>query len=292
VKLFRINFDVKLFLKELFPVFDSLRREQTESSIRLKFSVPKNPESVLVSSDPSRLRQVFTNLISNAFKFTHRGYVEYGFEINKNRSIRFFVKDTGLGISKEYQEEIFKRFVQEPRPLTAKKEGTGLGLSITQSLISMLEGEIWVESELGKGSIFYFEFQDIMIGGDPDTSEDYSWENKEILVIEDEISDYVSLEDILKGRVKVHYVDSPESALEFCSVNEQIDVCLYHWRPGQSLDFIHDIQKMKKDHPVIACLDRGVKGNHKDIIKKHFSDNIIKPYGEQNVLRTLDKFLR
>jgi DNA-binding NtrC family response regulator len=130
-----------------------------------------------------------------------------------------------------------------------------------------------------------------MIGGDSGANEDYQWENKEILVIEDEISDYVSLEEILKGRLKLHYVDSPESAVEFCSINKQIDLCLYHWRPGQELDFINEIREMKEDRPVIACLDRGVKGKYKEVIKKHFSGNIIKPYSEENVLKTLDRFL-
>ena len=77
--------------------------------------------------------------------------------------------------------------------------------------------------------------------------EEFQWKEKEILVIEDEISDYVSLEEILKGRIKINYVDSPARALEFCSINHNVDLCLYHWHPDKDLGFIDEIRKMKKE---------------------------------------------
>jgi len=292
VKLYNINFELNLFLEELFPVFESLRRKQSEKTIKLRFSASNKGESIMISSDPSRLRQVFTNLISNAFKFTHEGLVEYGYQIKDNKHVLFYVKDTGLGISREYQNKIFKRFVQEPKTLGIKKEGTGLGLPITQSLIGMLGGRIWVESALGMGSTFFFELPNTIIRPEDEDPDHASvWTDKQVLVVEDEIRDYISIEEILKNRVRIHYVDSPEQALEFCSVNKQMDLCLYRWHPGSSVEPIEKIRRMKPNHSIIALLDRGVKDKNKSILSKYFDATMIKPYKKEKILKILDAFL-
>ncbi len=292
VKLYTISFEINLFLQELFPVFESLRRKHTEDSIKLRFSVSGKEGSLMINSDPSRLRQIFTNLISNAFKFTHEGVVEYGYKIKNGKNILFFVSDTGLGISKAYQDKIFKRFVQEPKPLSIKKEGTGLGLPITQSLIRMLGGKIWVESNLGKGSTFFFELPNI-IGKSEDEEGDkkYSWKDKQVLVIEDEIRDYISLEEVLKNRVKLHYVDSPEQAIEFCQNNRVIDLCLFRWHPDTSKEAIQRILDISQPYPVLALLDRGMKVKNKALLNNLFDGSISKPFTKEKILNALEHFL-
>jgi signal transduction histidine kinase len=102
------------------------------------------------------LRQVFFNLLSNALKFTTKGYIEFGFEILTDQEIKFFVADTGVGISKKYQEVIFERFRQADDSLSRNYGGAGLGLAISRGLIELMGGKIWVESEPDKGSVFYF----------------------------------------------------------------------------------------------------------------------------------------
>ena len=95
-------------------------------------------------------------LLNNAAKFTTEGFIHFGYVCQEDM-IRFFVKDTGKGITPEKQRTIFERFRQEDETLTRKYGGVGLGLSIAKGLIEMLEGKIWVESEPGKGSTFWFE---------------------------------------------------------------------------------------------------------------------------------------
>lgn len=116
-----------------------------------------NPElnKLTANTDEQRLRQVFGNLISNAIKFTLNGKISIGYEMKKNE-VLFFVKDTGIGISKDKQDVIFERFRQADDSYTRKYGGTGLGLTICKSLVNLMGGEIWVKSEPDKGSVFYF----------------------------------------------------------------------------------------------------------------------------------------
>lgn len=293
VKLYAIGFEVNLFLEELFPVFESLRRKQSENSIKLRLSCPSKDKSLMIHSDPSRLRQIFSNLISNSFKFTHNGFVEYGYKVVKGKNIVFFVSDTGLGISKEYQKKIFKRFVQEPKPLGAKKEGTGLGLPITQSLIRMLGGKIWVESALGSGSTFFFELPGI-ISHDNKEQQDttFNWNDKQLLVIEDKIQDYIKLEEILKNKVRLHYVDSHEQAIEFCNNNKNIDICLFRWHPETEMEAIQGIRNIKSSHAMLALLDRGLKEKNKALLNNLFDGTISKPFKKEKILKILDGYLK
>ena len=292
VKLYRINFELNLFLKELFPVFDSLKRRQFDKEIKLKLSLARKSNTILINSDPSRLRQIFTNLISNAFKFTQEGFVEYGYRIVDKTSIQFFVKDTGLGISRQYQKKIFERFIQEPKPLSIKKEGTGLGLPITQSLISMLGGNIWVESVSGKGSTFFFEIPDIIMKeAEEPSDESLVWKDKQVLIIADEIKDYIALEEILKNRIKIHFLNSPEQAMEFCKSNKEIDLCLLRYSMDKDLDLLNNILKMNPSQKIIALLDKDITGKGKKDIQKHFSGVINQPFKKAKILALLDKHL-
>jgi PAS domain S-box-containing protein len=115
-----------------------------------------NPTNeVFVESDEDRIRQVLTNLVVNAIKFTNDGIIVIGIKMNEN-FVQFRVKDTGIGIPAKFHEQIFERFRQVESANTRKHGGNGLGLPISKSIVEILGGKIWVESEEGKGSTFYF----------------------------------------------------------------------------------------------------------------------------------------
>ncbi|MFA9390389.1 MAG: PAS domain S-box protein [Prolixibacteraceae bacterium] len=112
-------------------------------------------DSIAIFSDYDKIRQIFTNLISNAFKYTPKGSITFGINTIDKEHI-FFVKDTGIGIPKLETDRIFERFHRASNVNKSVISGTGLGLSIVKELVELLGGKIWVESEVGKGSTFYF----------------------------------------------------------------------------------------------------------------------------------------
>jgi signal transduction histidine kinase len=109
-----------------------------------------------IVGDETRIMQVMTNLVNNAIKFTNKGTITIGYQCLNNSEIRFFVKDTGIGIAEERQKEIFKRFVQVKNDDTMHLKGTGLGLPICNTLVDMMGGQIDLVSEPGIGSEFSF----------------------------------------------------------------------------------------------------------------------------------------
>ena len=112
---------------------------------------PTLPQCVIVS-DPNRLHQVVSNFINNAIKFTTTGSIRIGYDKPDDKHLRVYVTDTGIGIAPEACRKIFDRFIK----LNSFVQGTGLGLSISKSIIEQLGGKIGVNSELGKGSTFWF----------------------------------------------------------------------------------------------------------------------------------------
>lgn len=109
-----------------------------------------------VIADKERVHQVFNNLISNALKFTSEGHIEVGYQAPVHGEVVFYVKDSGIGIAKEHQALIFKRFRQVETELTVQFGGNGLGLAITKHLVELMDGRIWVDSKLGHGATFFF----------------------------------------------------------------------------------------------------------------------------------------
>lgn len=118
------------------------------SKAELKLEIPE--EEYVITTDPVRLKQVITNLLNNALKFTPDGCVSFGFTLKTDHSVELFVKDTGIGIPQEHSAHIFERFYK----IDSFKQGTGLGLSICKTIVEHLQGEISVESTINKGSTF------------------------------------------------------------------------------------------------------------------------------------------
>lgn len=132
-------------------------KQLASGHVELILSIPENTDNLIVFTAPERVNQIFTNLINNAIKFTEKGYISFGYELNNaSKTLTCFVKDTGCGITKENQKLLFERFRKIDVDHNKVHRGTGLGLSISKNLSELLGGNIWVESEPGKGSAFYF----------------------------------------------------------------------------------------------------------------------------------------
>ncbi len=144
-------------LDELFNNMNSDYAESLQQNGK-QFVTNVPTSGLVIETDKSRLRQVFDNLISNAIKFTGEkdGKIEVGFK-KEDSKIIFYVKDNGMGIPKEHQKELFKKFYQIDTTERRKAGGTGLGLAISKGIIEKMGGKIWVESDGTNGTTFYFE---------------------------------------------------------------------------------------------------------------------------------------
>lgn len=123
--------------------------------IDLRLDLANSPEWITIVSDETRIRQILVNLVGNAMKFTSEGFIEVGFK-GIDQHVMFYVKDTGIGIPEKYHNQLFKRFSQIESFNSRKYGGNGLGLAISKSLVELLGGKIWMESQEGMGSVFYF----------------------------------------------------------------------------------------------------------------------------------------
>ncbi len=143
-------------LLDLYNFFQGMVDKKNNGSVTLNvnYGIPVGEDSIL--TDETRLRQIITNLIGNAVKFTEKGKITVNSSINKDNNILISVEDTGIGMTKEEMSVIFERFRQADDSTTRNYGGTGLGLTISKAYVDMLGGEIWVESQKGKGSTFYF----------------------------------------------------------------------------------------------------------------------------------------
>jgi signal transduction histidine kinase len=127
----------------------------TNPKVELIQNLPPNDQIIQVYTDEVKLRQILTNLVSNALKFTPEGFVEIGY-YQKNGYLEFYVKDTGIGIEPKHHEEIFERFWRLDRSDLALFRGLGIGLTLSRSFVQLMGGNIWLHSQPGKGSTFYF----------------------------------------------------------------------------------------------------------------------------------------
>lgn len=153
MNIYNESFDLISTMKEIHTFFS-----KQPNPIEIKLTIP-DLDIRLFNSDRLKIQQIIINLVNNAIKFTHTGYVELGFK-EEPGSLVFFVKDTGIGISDENKSKIFERFTQVEGNKNRVYGGTGLGLSIVKEFVSLLGGEIWLESQVDVGSVFSFRLPD------------------------------------------------------------------------------------------------------------------------------------
>jgi signal transduction histidine kinase len=146
-------------------IYNFFKPEAEKKGLQILCKKITPSQNEMFQTDREKVNAVFVNLVKNAIKFTKTGTVEFGYvpaeaghalSMQPPQSPLFFVKDTGIGVQADQKEFIFERFRQGNETLNKSFEGAGLGLSISKAFIEMLGGKIWVESEVGKGSTFYF----------------------------------------------------------------------------------------------------------------------------------------
>ena len=159
IKLETIDFNLETLIQNIFKL---LQFKTTEKGIDLNYHISDDVPKCFCG-DPLRINQIIMNLVNNAIKFTHKGKVELKVSMfgqdKETYRLLFQVIDTGIGITEEGQTKLFKEFSQSESSITRKYGGTGLGLAISYNLVTLMNGEIGVKSEYGKGSEFWFRIQ-------------------------------------------------------------------------------------------------------------------------------------
>ncbi len=215
-------------------IHDFFKPEAENKKLELKVYNILPEKDIILESDREKVYAILINLVKNAIKFTDKGSIEVGFEI-KNNYLEFYVKDTGIGIPKDKQEIIFERFMQADIEDRMARQGTGLGLAITKAYVEMLGGKIWLQSQEGVCSTFYFSIpyqKNIIINNN---NEEKNMSNHEvnlnkglnILIVEDDEISRVLLENSLKKLANNIYIaTNGEEAIELAKNHDDIDVIL------------------------------------------------------------------
>ncbi|MCP4310873.1 MAG: PAS domain S-box protein [Bacteroidetes bacterium] len=153
-----LEFDLSVLMNNLYLEYiQKIDNTGCKSAIQLKLSLANEVKNIRIKADSQRIKQVIKKLLDNAFKFTHKGSIEFGCNVGTDSTLVFFVKDTGIGIPREKQKIIFDPFRQaEENLLTHSYGGTGLGLSIVKGIVNLMKGKLWLESKEDEGTTFHF----------------------------------------------------------------------------------------------------------------------------------------
>lgn len=283
--------DMKQFLQKITVQFTA---QAQLKNLKFKTDIDESLD-VEFLTDETRLNQIFSNLLSNAIKFTHQGGITLVarkiFSTSQKATIQFMVKDTGIGIPANKQQEIFESFTQADVNTTRKYGGTGLGLAITKKLVNLFHGDLMLESEEGKGSTFHFTLKLIIN------------ENRKVYINEDKIkqlSEFVGLKVLVaednavnmsiarrfltKWGIEVHEAFNGKQAVEIFSKNK-FDLILIDLEMPE-MDGVTALGEIRKINPMIPAIafTAAVYDNMRaDLLQKGFMEFVPKPFRPEDL---------
>ncbi|MBS7320680.1 MAG: response regulator, partial [Myroides sp.] len=253
-------------------------------------------------SDSYRIQQILTNVISNAIKFTHKGHVTIDASFVNNHA-KIKVTDTGIGINSKDHDALFKEFVQVHDTNEGNYGGSGLGLNITKRLITLLNGSIWYESELNKGTVFFINIP-LKIYSEANhvqKTEDYEYDNakklqnKKILVIDDDLLQLKLIEEIFGNKVKkLTTLDNGKFVKEILQQEQyQLIITDMQMPLYSGLKVIEDIRSLEnyRHTPVIALTGK-IDFDEQEYKSLGFDLYMQKPLNINNLYNTIYKLLR
>lgn len=274
--------------------------EEKGMTISMNNSLPIN-ESI-ISTDFEKVFSILSNLIKNAIKYCDQGEIKIGYTVNDNY-LEFFVKDQGVGIPKERQQAIFERFIQADIEDKLARQGAGLGLSISKAYTEMLGGKIWVESEEGVGSTFYFtlpyqiNFKEILKVKDfvSTSEEENNIRNLKILIAEDDEASEILISIMVKEFSKeILSAKTGAEAVEICRNNSDIDLILMDIQmPDMNgYESTSQIRQFNQEVIIIAQTAFGLSGDKEKSIEAGCNEYITKPIIKKKLYALIQKYFK
>jgi len=281
-------------------IYTFFKPEVESKGMKLDVNKSLPDELAIITTDREKVYAVFTNLVKNAIKYSIEGTIVLGYQ-KKNDLIEFYVKDTGIGIHKDRQEAIFERFIQADIEDKFARQGAGLGLAICKSYIDMLGGRIWVESEYGVGSTFYFtlpyfiEPSELILPKDNIMLEnnDKLINKLNILIAEDDKISEKLIEIMVKKFAKnIIKVGTGIEAVEICHSNPDIDFILMDIQMPMlnGYEAARQIRRFNEDVIIIAETAYGLSGEKEKAIAAGCNDYIAKPISQKILMNLIQKY--
>jgi signal transduction histidine kinase len=277
--------------EQLEYIYNFFKPEADRKHIHLTIKNLLSPDEAVVKTDIEKLYAILINLVKNAIKYTHNGFIEFG--VRKKTDVKpavleFFVKDSGIGIPKDRHEVIFERFIQADISDKSAYQGAGLGLSISKAFAEMLGGKIWLESEPGKGSAFYFTIQFIpdenaisvkKINAQVNETKE-NLKNLKILIVEDdEVSEILISGSVKKFSKEILKVKTGIAAVEAFQNNPDINLVFMDIKLPEmnGYEATREIRKFNKDVIIIAQTAYALSGDRERSMEAGCNDHITKP---------------
>lgn len=293
--------NLELLFSEIRQFFIEYQQRLGKQHIVFNFNLPGDFSNSTILADKVKLKQIFINLITNAFKFTEKGKIEGGCSLDGNGNILFYVSDTGIGVPEDKRETIFERFVQLQFSSNRLYSGTGLGLSIVKGLVSLLEGKIWLESNLEVGTTFYFTIP-FVVAEMPFSSEEknvetlneFDFSKYYVLVVEDDTYNAAYIKEILTGiNIKTKFVQFGYEAVDR-AISENFDLILMDIGLPDISGY-NAILLIKQHKPHLKIIAQTAYASPDDKVKAievGCVDHISKPLNPKLLLSLIKKYLQ
>lgn len=278
-------------------VFRMFNHPKLKKELDIAMIIPGQYKDLVMQSDAGKIKQILTNLVANAMKYTLEGIVKLGFEL-QDGFVEFYVTDTGIGIPEEEQQRIFESFYRSEQAISSAIEGTGLGLSIAKELVELMDGMIGVSSNPDKGSRFFFsiplEKSGKMNTGKPLLqTEQKQLKDFIILVAEDDRVHYQYIEILLKDKVKrIDRATNGKEAVELALKNSYNLILMDLKMPV--MDGIEATKTLKQqfpDMPIIAQTAYSFPEETESALKAGCADFLTKPIKKRELIEMINKYV-
>lgn len=295
----QLNYEPVNINKQLDDLYTFYKPRAKENNLKLYYKKGLENGESLIDIDKTKLNQILRNLLSNAFKFTKEGSIEFGYQLVED-NLHFYVKDTGVGIDKEFKNNIFDRFSQGKRTINELKSGTGLGLAISKNFVELFNGKIWFTTG-DEGTTMNFTIpyirknKPIITAFLKEEKKETKVEHKKItiLVAEDEDYNMMYLNELFsKTNFEIIEAINGKQAVELFEKHPEIDIVLMDIQMPimDGSEAMKEIRRKKPSLPIIAISAFAMESDKKMALENGFSEYLSKPIDRKLLFNILNKY--